>query len=154
MIKDWRDIVTFDGKLLKSRIASRTSDSDLLAFARNNPRRYQLSQDSTRLNMFKLQDDYKNEMPIHLSASEPWLREIIQVWSDMSGLSPTSAKFWQEHGFRHAIESGHNIQIRRYIDDNDGWAWIVVRDTQAEWVTKSRMSESDRAQLRSGKKFI
>lgn len=154
MIKDWRDLVTIDGKMLKNRIASRTSDSDLLAFARHNQRRYQLSEESSRLNMFKVQDDFKQEMKLSISCTDPWLKEIIQTWSDMSGLPTSSAKFWQDAGFRQAIEAGHNIQIRRYLDDNDGWAWIVVRSTQSEWISRARLGETERQQLRSGKKFI
>lgn len=146
MLNDTPDTWLANGETLKRRLISSVSDTDAMRLAARNPQRYKITEDASRPNMFKARDDALSERTRKCSPSDPWVREIIDQWCKMSGLTASEADFWRELGFLEAIKNARSLQIRRFLDD-DGWAWIVVRDIPSYWLHRKRLPEATRQKM-------
>jgi len=145
------DTYTVRGETLKRRLVASVTEGDAFRTVAKNPRRYQIPNDAFRPNMLKARDDAMHLKMNSCSASDPWVRELITQWVEMSGLPSNDADFWRERGFLEAIKAGRDLQIRRYLDD-DGWAWIVTRDSPSHWSHKKRLPETTRLRMMEAKK--
>lgn len=147
---DSSETFLINGFNLKKRVQSSVSDFDAMKLAARNPDRYRLPtfnrEDSSRPNMFKARDAAVSERMQRCEGSDPWVREIITQWCAMSGLRTGDADFWRELGFMEAVRAGRDLQIRRYLDD-DGWAWVVIRDIPSHWMHRKRLPEATRQQM-------
>lgn len=135
-----------NGQTLKRRVLNSVSDTDALKVASRNPDRYRITPEATRPNLFKARDDALAARMAKCHSSDPWVREIMLKWCELSGLPSAEADFWREIGFMEAVRNGRDLQIRRYLDD-DGWAWIVVRDIPSYWLHRKRLPESTRQRM-------
>lgn len=139
-----------NGQALKRRVVSSVSDTEAMKIASRNPDRYRIptvnSSDGFRPNMFKARDAALSERMKRCHSSDPWVREILVQWCQMSGLPASEGDFWRELGFMDAVRNGRDLQIRRFLDD-DGWAWIVVRDIPSYWLHRKRLPESTRQHM-------
>lgn len=142
MIKDWRETFTLSGRDLKKGSENSITAMDIYNKAKTNPQKYMLD-DGIRPNMFRVRDALVEEHKTNVSRNDQSIQTLIRMYEDMSGLIANDAKFWEDPGFKEAVRKGHSIQLRRYIDDQK-WVWIVVRDTEDDWVFKRRVSELDR----------
>lgn len=136
------------GDVLKRRLEGSVSDGDAWRAAARQPHRYRMPNDDLRPNMFKARDDALQSRMRACDGSEPWVRELIQKWVRMSGMTASDADFWRDSGFMEAVRAGRDIQIRRFLDD-EGWAWIVTRDSPNHWVHKRRLPESVRKEMQA-----
>jgi hypothetical protein len=146
---DSLETIFINGQALKNRVRSSVNDFDAMKVASRNPDRYRLptlSRDESRPNMFKARDAALAERMQRCHSSDPWVREIITQWCNMSTLPAGDADFWREIGFMEAVRAGRDLQIRRFLDD-DGWAWIVIRDVPSHWVHRRRLPEAARQQM-------
>ena len=143
------ETILINGQNLKRRIQSSVNDFDAMKLAARNPDRYRIpsgAADTSRPNMFKARDAAMAERMHRCDRSDPWVREIISQWCTLSALPPADADFWSENGFMEAVRAGRDLQIRRFLDD-DGWAWIVVRDVPSYWIHRRRLPEATRQQM-------
>jgi hypothetical protein len=139
---DTLDSATFRGDLLKQKVLSRLTDGELVRSCQRQGTKY-LVPGTDRVNLFKARSDLSERALATCHASDPGVRDVILKWLGMSGLTPADAVFWQEPGFLAAIRAGSDIHLRRYLDD-DGWAWLVVRDQPSCWSSKKRLPELTR----------
>lgn len=141
------DTHRFDGQMLKRKIVSSVSDSDAYKLISHNPRKFWTAGDpNLRPNMLKARSEAMHERLASFNASDPWVREVVDKWVEMSGLTRNDADFWRELGFMEAVRAGRDVMVRRFLDD-DGWAWIVVRDSPMQWSHKRRLPESTRLEM-------
>ena len=146
MNTDTTDTYLFRGDSLKRRVIASVSEGDAFRTVARNPGKYQIPNDSFRPNMLKARDDALKTRMAQCSGSDPWVREILAQWCEMSGLPTSEGDFWRERGFMEAVRGGRDIQIRRFLD-TDGWAWIVVRDSPSHWSHRKRLPESVRTRM-------
>lgn len=147
MVLETPDTYFFNGQALKRRVIASVSDSDAMQLASRNPGRYHVpNSDGSRPNMFKARDDIMKERMRKCHSTDAWVRDIMRQWCAMSGLAPAEADFWREVGFMEAVRNGRDIQIRRYLDD-DGWAWVVIRDIPSHWLHRRRLPEAVRQKM-------
>ena len=146
MTPEVADIFTVNGRALRQRIVAGVTDSQAYRVAARAPEKYRLLGDNARPNMFKARDDAVGDRMKRCHSSDPWVRELITQWVNMSGLQPADADFWQAPSFMEAVREGRDLQIRRYLDD-DGWAWIVVRDVPTQWTHRRRLPEAVRQKM-------
>lgn len=144
------DSYNVSGQELKRRMVNSVTDGDAFRTAARNPQKYVFNNDPFRPNMLKARDDALRAKTQAFQASDPWVAELIKVWVDMSGLTRNDADFWRERGFLDAVKAGRDINIRRFLDD-DGWAWIVIRDIPSFWLHKRRLPESVRKEMVAAK---
>lgn len=144
------DSYNVSGQELKRRMVNSVTDGDAFRTAARNPQKYVFNNDPFRPNMLKARDDALRAKTQAFQASDPWVAELIKVWVDMSGLTRNDADFWRERGFLDAVKAGRDINIRRFLDD-DGWAWIVIRDIPSLWLHKRRLPESVRKEMVAAK---
>ena len=146
MLLDNPDVVTVNGSALKRRILSYVTDMQAHTVAARRPDRYSVPNSDGRVNLFKARDAAAHERMRACSGSDPWVRELIGQWVAMSGLPTSEADFWRSPGFMEAIREGRDIQMRRYLDD-DEWAWILIRDIPTLWTVRKRLPETARLTL-------
>ena len=139
-----------NGLNLKKRVQSSVSDFDAMKLASRSPDKYRMpsfnQEQASRPNMFKARDAALAERMRKCHSSDFWVREIISQWCNMSALTAGDADFWRENGFMEAVRAGRDLQIRRYLDD-DGWAWIVIRDIPSYWLHRRRLPEATRQKM-------
>lgn len=140
------DTYSVSGAALKRRLVASVSEGDAFRTVAKNPQRYQVPNSPFRPNMLKARDDALHLKMNSCSASDPWVRELINKWCEMSGLTTNDADFWRDRGFMDAVRAGRDLQIRRFLDD-DGWAWIVTRDSPSHWSHKRRLPETTRQRM-------
>lgn len=140
------DSVTIDGRELKRKIVSGVSDGDAYRTAARNPLKYRVPNDDFRPNLLKARDDTLRGKLASCNSTDHWVRDILKKWSDISGLPHTEADFWREPGFMDAVKNGRDLQIRRYLDE-EGWAWVVIRDIPSHWLRKNRLPETSRLKM-------
>ncbi len=148
---DSSDSFTVRGDTLKRRVASSVSEGDAFRTVARNPQRYRIPNDDFRPNMLKARDDALRTRMASCSGSDPWVRELIGRWCHMSGLPTSDGDFWRERGFMEAVRNGRDLQIRRFLDD-DGWAWIIVRDIPSHWMHRKRLPETARLRMLEAQK--
>lgn len=149
-LRSLTDTYNVSGKDLKRRIVNSVTDGDAFRTVARNPQKYVFNNDPFRPNMLKARDDALRLKTQACNASDPWVAELIKVWVDMSGMTPNDADFWRERGFMDAVKAGRDLNFRRFLDD-DGWAWIVVRDVPSHWLHKRRLPESVRREMVAAK---
>ena len=140
------DSHTISGSTLNRRVKASVSEGDAFREVARNPDKFKVPNDSLRPNMLKARDAALTARMSQCSASDTWVREIIAKWCEMSGLSPADADFWREKGFMEAVKDGRDLNLRRFLDE-DGWAWIVVRDSPSHWLHRKRLPESTRQRM-------
>lgn len=143
---DVADTFLVNGQALKRKVLGTVTDMEALKLTARNPDRYRIPNDTFRPNMFKARDDAVASRMSQCSAGDSWVREFITQWCAMSGLPSADADFWREAGFMEAVRAGRDIQLRRYLDE-DGWAWIAVRDMPSNWLHRKRLPELTRAKM-------
>lgn len=137
----------FDGQQLRRRMTTSVSDAEAYKVVARNPSKFLTAGDpSLRPNLLKARDEALYQKTHTCSASDPWVSDVINKWIEMSDLPKVEADFWRESGFIAALRAGRDIYVRRYLDD-DGWAWIVVRDSPNNWMHKRRLPESTRQKM-------
>lgn len=139
------DYIVFRGDLLRQKVLSQLTDGELVRASRRAGARL-LVPGTDRVNIFKARDSLTAATLGACRPGDPGVREVLHKWATMAGLPVTEAVFWQEPGFMAAVRDGLDIQLRRYLDD-DGWAWLVVRDQSSNWVSKKRLPEGTRRWL-------
>jgi hypothetical protein len=142
-IMDTPNDYVFRGETLKRRVISSVTDGEALRTVSRNPSRYKLLNDEFRPNMLKARDDALASKLDTCSAKDAWVQDILRQWCAMSGLMANDADFWRAPEFMDAVRNGRDIHLKRYLDE-DGWAWIVVRDSPTYWLNKRRIPEGER----------
>jgi len=140
------DSYSISGRELKQKMVNSVSEGDAFRAVTRNPQRYVFNNDPLRPNMLKARDDALRAKFQACGPSDPWVADLIRVWTKMSGLAATEADFWREKGFLDAVRAGRDLNIRRFLDE-ESWAWIVVRDTPSHWLHRRRLPESVRKEM-------
>lgn len=133
----------FSGQELKRRILSSVSDFEAYKAAGQDPQRFKLVEGSERPDMLKARRAASAERLGQVRLSDPWVRDILNKWCELSGLPEGEAQFWLESGFREALREGRDIHLQTYLDE-DGWAWISTRDSPNHWLHRKRLPELTR----------
>lgn len=137
----------FDGQQLKRRMVASVSDAEAYKVVSQNPTKFLTAGDPTlRPNLLKARDEALYQKAHSCNPADPWVREIVNKWVELSELPKADADFWRDAGFMAALRAGRDIWIRRFLDD-DGWGWIVVRDSPNHWTHKRRLPESTRQKM-------
>lgn len=151
MYDDPLDSVLINGASLKQRVLASVSDTAVLSFASRNPERYATPGAPERPNIFRARREAVASRMEKCDSSDAWVREIVGHWCRISGLKPTDADFFREPGFMEAVRQGRDIQVRRYLDD-DEWGWIVIRDIPSHWLQRRRLPETIRQEMLTKKR--
>lgn len=141
MISNFPDLLHISNRELKSKIMQNVSDAKAVQQAISSSRYNFRQEDAIRPNLFKARELAVAKRFEECNPSESWLKEIINTWSQMTGLPPLDADFWRSKNFMQSIKNGSSLYIRRYVDDQ-GWGWVSTYDSPTTWVHKRRLPEA------------
>jgi hypothetical protein len=136
----------FSGEAIRRRILASVTDLEALKAASRHPQRFRLGDDSTRPDMFKARQHATSQRLAEVRPSDPWVREIVDKWCEISRLPSSEAQFWAEAGFKAALKDGRDIHLQAYLDE-DGWAWVSTRDSPNHWLHRKRLPETVRQEF-------